>query len=45
MRTKTRLTLLATGVVIGRRRIRRFLALVVVVVVVFLIVRVTGFTL
>lgn len=45
MRLNTRVALLVAGAAIGRRRIRRFLALVVVVVVVFILVRVSGFTL
>ncbi|MFZ0169624.1 MAG: hypothetical protein WAL64_09435 [Candidatus Dormiibacterota bacterium] len=45
MRLRTRVALLVAGAAIGRRRIRRFLLLVAVVAVVFIVVRVSGFTL
>jgi len=44
MRLRTRVALLVAGAAMGRRRIRRFLVLVVVVAVVFILVRVSGFT-
>lgn len=45
MRPRTRVALLVAGGAIGRRRIRRFIALVAVVVAVVVVVLVTGFTL
>ena len=44
MRPRTRIALLVAGTAVGRRRIRRFIVLAVVVVAVFVVVRVTGFT-